>query len=36
VVASRDRLEELTARHQSGALSDAEYAAERDRLLTER
>jgi hypothetical protein len=30
-----DRLAELTTRHQTGALSDAEYAAEKDRLLTE-
>ncbi len=28
-----DRLEELTERHASGGLSDAEYAAEKDRLL---
>jgi hypothetical protein len=30
-----DRLEELTERHRSGALSDAEYAAEKDRLLSD-
>ena len=30
-----DRLDELTKRHRAGALSDAEYAAEKDRLLTE-
>jgi hypothetical protein len=30
-----DRLEELTERHRSGALTDAEYAAEKDRLLTD-
>ena len=30
-----DRLDELTERHRAGALSDAEYAAEKDRLLTE-
>jgi hypothetical protein len=30
-----DRLEELTERHRTGALSDAEFAAEKDRLLSE-
>ncbi len=30
-----DRLAELTERHHAGALSDAEYAAEKDRLLAE-
>ena len=30
-----DRLEELTERHRAGALTDAEYAAEKDRLLTD-
>ena len=28
-----DRLAELTERHQSGALSDADYADEKDRLI---
>ncbi len=30
-----DRLAKLTERHQTGALSDADYAAEKDRLLAE-
>jgi hypothetical protein len=29
-----DRLAELTERHRSGALSDADYADEKDRLLS--
>ena len=28
-----DRLAELTERHRAGALSDADYVAEKDRLL---
>ena len=30
-----DRLEELTERHRAGTISDAQYAAEKNRLLTE-